>query len=93
MFETITLCRNRIIEVKSTELEIRKHKVDIEFNVSKYKNDEKKKEVALYLRKHKITEINNTISIIVDKKSTEVGVYPYNKPIDTKSDDNRRKLQ
>ncbi len=138
MFETITLYRNRIVEVKSTELENGKHKVDIEFNVSKYRNDEKgkrfyaekggdsityktekmrkpivsvpladyidigifaedendgkKKEVELYLRKHKITEINNKISIIVDKKPTEVGVDPYNKLIDTKSDDNRRKL-
>jgi len=138
MFETITLYRNRIIEVKSTELENGKHKVDIEFNVSKYRNDEKgktfyaekggdsityktekmrkpivsvpladyidigifteeendgkKKEVELYLKKHKITKINNKISIIVDKKPTEVGVDPYNKLIDTKSDDNRRKL-
>ena len=138
MFETITLYRNRIVEVKSTELDNGKHKVDIEFNVSKYRNDEKgkrfytekggdsityktekmrkaivsvpladyidigifteeenegkKKEIELYLKKHKITEINNKISIIVDKKPTEVGVDPYNKLIDTKSDDNRRKL-
>jgi len=138
MFETITLYRNRIIEVKSTKLDNGKHKVDIEFNVSKYRNDEKgkafyaenggdsityktekmrkpivsvpladyidigifteeendgkKKEVELYLKKYKITEINNKISIIVDKKPTEVGVDPYNKLIDTKSDDNRRKL-
>ncbi|NQY30535.1 MAG: hypothetical protein HRT69_13825 [Flavobacteriaceae bacterium] len=138
MFETITLYRNRIIEVKSTKLENGKYKVDIEFNVSKYRNDEKgkrfyaekgedsitykagkmkkpiisvpladyidigifteeetdgkKKEIELYLKKHKITKINNTISIIVDKKPTEVGVDPYNKLIDTKSDDNRRKL-
>ena len=55
-------------------------------------NDGKKKEVELYLKKHKITEINNKISIIVDKRPTEVGVDPYNKLIDTKSDDNRRKL-
>jgi len=138
MFETITLYRNRIVEVKSTELENGKYKVDIEFNVSKYRNDEKgkrfyaekggdsityktekmkkpivsvpladyidigifteeendekKKEVEVYLKKHKITEINNKISIIVDKKPTEVGVDPYNKLIDTKSGDNRRKL-
>jgi len=138
MFETITLYRNRIIEVKSTELDNGKHKVDIEFNVSKYRNNEKgkafyaekggdsityktekmkkpivsvpladyidigifteeesdgkKKEVELYLKKHKITEINNTISIIVDEKPIEVGVDPYNKLIDTKSDDNRRRL-
>ncbi len=139
MFETITLYKNRIVEVKSTELDNGKYQVDIEFNVSKYRNDEKgkryfaengadsisyktekmrkplysvvladyidigifgeeededgdKKEVELYLKKHKITVINNKITIIVDQKPTEVGVDPYNKLIDTDSDDNRREL-
>ncbi|WP_282073565.1 ABC transporter permease/M1 family aminopeptidase [Polaribacter atrinae] len=138
MFETITLYKNRIVEVKSTELESGKYRVDIEFEVSKYRNDEKgkkfygekvgdtltyksekmskpilslplqdyidigifseekvdgkKKEKELYLKKHKITQINNKITIIVDEKPVEVGVDPYNKLIDTKSDDNRRKL-
>jgi ABC-2 type transport system permease protein len=141
MFETITLYDNRIVDVTSTELDNGKYKVDIEFNVSKYRNDEKgkrfyseagrdsisylaegkkkpllsvaledyidvgiftedddqdiegeKKEVELYLKKHKITEINNKISIIVDRKPTEIGVDPYNKLIDTSSDDNRKKL-
>jgi len=55
-------------------------------------NERKKKEVEVYFKKHKITEINNKISIIVDKKPTEVGVDPYNKLIDTKSNDNRRKI-
>ena len=50
------------------------------------------KEVELYLKKHKITEINNKITIIVDRKPTEVGVDPYNKLIDTSSDDNRKKF-
>ena len=138
MFETITLYQNKIIDVKSTELENGKYQVDIEFQVAKYRNDEKgkkfygekagdtlsytppnkkkpilsvkledyidigiftdeevdgkKKEVALYLRKHKITQINNKITIIVDKKPKEVGVDPYNKLIDTQSNDNRQKL-
>lgn len=138
MFETITLYKNRILDVKSTDLENGKYKVDIEFEVSKYRNDEKgkkfygeqvgdtlsyktaemkrpilsvplqdyidigifseeevdgeKKEIELYLKKHKITSIHNKISIIVDSKPTEVGVDPYNKLIDTKSDDNRRSL-
>lgn len=138
MFETITLYRNRIVEVKSTELENGKYQVDIEFEVSKYRNDEKgkrfygeqvgdtitfktdkmkkpilsvpladyidigifaeeevdgkKKEVILYLKKHKITAIHNKITLVVDQKPTEVGVDPFNKLIDTKSDDNRRKL-
>lgn len=138
MFETITLYRNRIIDVKSTQLENGKYKIDIEFEVSKYRNDEKgkkyygekvgdtlsyktdkmkkpvlsvpladyidigifteeevdgkKEEVEIYLQKHKITNINNKVTIIVDKKPIEVGIDPYNKLIDTKSDDNRRKL-
>ena len=54
--------------------------------------DGKKKEKELYFKKHKITVINNLISIVVDEKPVEVGVDPYNKLIDTQSDDNRRKL-
>ena len=138
MFETVTLYKNRIVDAKSTALENGTYKVDIEFEVSKYRNDEKgkkyygekvgdtlsytneklskpllsvkledyidigifteeeidgvKKEKQLYLEKHKITQIHNTISIIVGKKPVEVGVDPYNKLIDTKSDDNRMKL-
>ena len=138
MFETITLYRNRIRDAKTTELENGKYQVDIEFEVSKYRNDEKgkkfygekvsdtltyktekmtkpilsvhledyidigifteeevdgeKKEIELYLKKHKITAIHNKLTIIVDKKPVEVGVDPYNKLIDTESDDNRRKL-
>ncbi|WP_299276970.1 M1 family aminopeptidase [uncultured Psychroserpens sp.] len=139
MFETITLYDNSIVEATSTEMDNGKYKVDIEFNVSKYRNDEKgrrfyseadkdsisftpegkdtpllsvplkdyidigifaeddvdgkKKERMLYLEKHKITSINNKISIIVDEKPAEVGVDPYNKLIDRRSDDNRKKLK
>ena len=139
MFETITLYENRIKDVTSTELDNGKYQLDIEFEVSKYRNDEKgkkyyseknsdsisyktedmrkpvisvpladyidigvfaeeedeegnMKEIELYLRKHKITEINNKITIIVDKVPIEVGVDPYNKLIDTNSNDNRRRL-
>ena len=139
MFETITLYKNRIVDVTSKELDNGKYQVDIEFEVSKYRNDEKGKtfygdkvgdtlsyqsekmrkpelsvpladyidvgifaedsdkegkpqEVELYLKKHKITTINNKLTIIVDKEPVEVGVDPYNKLIDTNSDDNRRRL-
>lgn len=138
MFETITLYKNRVVDVKSTELENGKYQVDIEFEVAKYRNDEKgkryygekvgdtlsfktdkmkkpilsvplsdyidigifseeevdgkKKEKILYLKKHKITSIHNKISLIVDEKPLEVGVDPFNKLIDTQSEDNRRKL-
>ncbi|UMB52522.1 hypothetical protein MKD41_09225 [Lutibacter sp. A64] len=44
MFETITLYRNRIVNVESTELENGKYQVDIEFNVNKYRlNDSGKR--------------------------------------------------
>ena len=138
MFETITLYKNRITDSKVTELKNGTYQVDIEFEVAKYRNDEKgkryygekvgdtlsyktdkmkkpilsvpladyidigvfseedvdgdMKEKLLYLKKHKITEINNKLTIIVDEKPTEVGVDPYNKLIDSQSDDNRRKL-
>jgi ABC-2 type transport system permease protein len=138
MFETITLYKNRIVEVKSTELENGTYQVEIAFEVSKYRNDKKgkkyygekvgdtlsyktdkmskpllsvpladyidlgifseeeidgkKKEKQLYFQKHKITQIHNKITLIVDEKPTEVGIDPYNKLIDTNSDDNRRKF-
>lgn len=138
MFETITLYRNSVKKATSKKLDNGKYQVDIEFEVSKYRNDDqgkiyygnkvgdtltykndkmekpilsvplkdyidigiftevevngKKKEIELYLKKHKITQINNKIRIIVDKKPTEVGVDPYNKLIDTQSEDNRIKL-
>ena len=139
MFKTITLYENRIKDVTSKALEHGKYQLDIEFEVSKYRNDEKgkkfysekgkdsisyktedmrkpilsvpladyidigvfaeeegedgkMKEIELYLKKHKITEINNTVTIIVDEKPVEVGVDPYNKLIDTNSNDNRRRL-
>ena len=50
-------------------------------------------ELQLYLKKHKITSINNKLSIILDQKPVEVGIDPYNKLIDTNSDDNRKKVE
>ena len=139
MFETISLYDNKVVDVNAIELENGKYQVEIEFNVSKYRNDEKgkrfhgekagdnltyqteemekpalsvhlpdyidiggftdkevegkKKEVTLYFKKDKITAINNKMTIIVDEKPTEVGVDPYNRLIDTNSDDNRKVLQ
>jgi ABC-2 type transport system permease protein len=43
MFETITLYKNRIVDVKSTALDNGKYQVDIEFNVSKYRVTDKGK--------------------------------------------------
>ena len=52
----------------------------------------KKTDKELYLRKVKINKIDNKVSLVVNEKPVEVGVDPYNKLIDTDSDDNRRKL-
>lgn len=46
----------------------------------------------IYLSKHKIDKIHNVVSILVAEEPTEVGVDPYNKLIDTHSDDNRTTL-
>ena len=43
MFETITLYQNKIVSTESKKLENGKYQVDIEFKVSKYRNDEKGK--------------------------------------------------
>ena len=138
MFETITLYRNSVKKATSKKLDNGKYQVDIEFEVSKYRNDDqgkiyygenvgdtlsyksdkmkkpilsvrledyidigifteetvngKKTTKELYLQKYKITKIFNKIRIIVDKKPSEVGVDPYNKLIDTQSEDNRIKI-
>lgn len=52
----------------------------------------KKRDKELYLKKVKVTGIENTLKIIVPQKPMEVGVDPYNKLIDTQSDDNRIKI-
>ncbi len=49
-------------------------------------------ENELYLKKYKIDKINNKVSIEVKEKPVEVGVDPYNKLIDTDSEDNRKKI-
>ena len=136
MFETITLYQNRVVETKSEKLDNGKYKVDIEFKVSKYRNNEKgrafygeeerdsityqtddmkkpeysvfledyidigifgedndENETELYVKKHKISKIHNKITIIVDQEPIEVGIDPYNKLIDTNSEDNRMKIE
>ncbi len=47
-------------------------------------------ETVLYLEKRKFTDILNEITITVDEKPTSIGIDPYNKLIDTISNDNRR---
>ena len=47
-------------------------------------------ETVLYHERRKFTEILNEITITVDQEPTSVGIDPYNKLIDTISNDNRR---
>ncbi len=46
----------------------------------------------LFLKKYKIDKINNKLQIEVKEKPIQVGVDPYNKLIDTDSNDNRKKI-
>ena len=55
--------------------------------------DSDENETELYVKKHKISKIHNKISIIVDQEPFEVGIDPYNKLIDTNSEDNRKKIE
>ncbi|MGK0413653.1 MAG: ABC-2 type transport system permease protein [Polaribacter sp.] len=69
MFETITLYKNRIVEAKSTELENGKYQVDIEFEVSKYRNDEKGK-------KYYGEKVGDTLSYKTDKMKNPILSVP-----------------
>jgi len=53
--------------------------------------DDEGNETVLYLRKHKISEIHKEWKIKVSGKPVDVGIDPYNKLIDTNSEDNRKK--
>lgn len=55
MFETITVYDNSVSEVTSTEMDNGKYKVDITFNVSKYRNNEKGKRYYSEVGKDSIT--------------------------------------
>lgn len=40
----------------------------------------------------KVSQIENDFTIVVDEEPMEVGIDPYNKLIDTRSIDNRKKV-
>lgn len=46
----------------------------------------------IYSKRHRIDKINNKIKVVVDQKPFEAGVDPFNKLIDTDSEDNRKKI-
>jgi len=52
--------------------------------------DEEGEETVLYMEKRKFSEILNEFTITVNELPVSVGIDPYNKLIDTNSDDNRR---
>ena len=52
--------------------------------------DDDGNETVLYLEKRKFSEILNDFTISVDEKPVSVGIDPFNKLIDTNSNDNRR---
>jgi len=49
-------------------------------------------EKVLYLQKHHITQAATTLKLVVDQAPYEAGIDPYNKLVDTDSDDNRIKV-
>ncbi|WP_111706271.1 ABC transporter permease/M1 family aminopeptidase [Lutibacter citreus] len=85
MFETITLYKNRVVDVETTELENGKFQVDIEFNVSKYRVSDKGK--RLYGDKvgdtlsYKTEKMKKPIMSLPLKDYVEVGVF-YEEEID-----------
>ena len=54
--------------------------------------DEEGKETVIYLKKHKVEAIVGNYSFTVKDEPKEVGIDPYNKLIDTNSEDNRKSV-
>lgn len=65
----------------------------IEVGIFGKENEETGEEEILYLEKVKVSDINNNFDIIVNQKPVEVGVDPYNKLIDRRGSDNRKKVE
>ena len=49
-------------------------------------------ENVLYLQKIKVSDISNNFDVIVDQKPVEAGIDPFNKLIDRRGSDNRKKV-
>ncbi|MGB5982233.1 MAG: M1 family aminopeptidase [Nonlabens sp.] len=64
----------------------------IEVGVFGEEDDETGENKVLSLRKVKISDIENDFQILVDEEPVEAGIDPYNKLIDRKSNDNRKKV-
>ena len=65
----------------------------IELGVFGEEDEETGAENVLYLKKVKVSDINNSFDIIVDEKPVEAGIDPFNKLIDRRGSDNRKKVK
>lgn len=90
----------KTVEGDSLSLEVEGRRKPVEslplqdwIDVGVFGTDDEGKETVLYLQKHKFDAIESTITIIVDEEPASAGIDPYNKLIDTISDDNRRPLK
>ncbi|WP_396595907.1 ABC transporter permease/M1 family aminopeptidase [Dokdonia sp. R86516] len=65
----------------------------IELGVFGEEDEETGAENVLYLKKVKVSDINNGFDVIVDEKPVEAGIDPFNKLIDRRGSDNRKKVK
>jgi ABC-2 type transport system permease protein len=78
------------IEIEDRRLPIKSLPLEDWVDVGVFGTDSTGQETVLYFKKHKFTEILNELTITVDEEPTSAGIDPYNKLIDTISNDNRR---
>ena len=64
----------------------------IELGIFGEEDEETGDENVLYLQKIKVSDINNNFDVIVDQKPVEAGIDPFNKLIDRRGSDNRKKV-
>ncbi|MEQ9308169.1 MAG: M1 family aminopeptidase [Balneolaceae bacterium] len=81
------------IEVEGLSKPIQSLPLQDWIDVGVFGTDDDGNETVLYLKKHKFDSIESTITIVVDEEPKSAGIDPYNKLIDTVSDDNRRPLK
>jgi len=65
----------------------------IELGIFGEENEDTGEENVLYLQKVRVNDINNSFDVIVNGKPVEAGIDPYNKLIDRRSGDNRKKVK
>jgi len=78
------------IEIEDRRLPVQSLPLQDWVDVGVFGTDSTGQETVLYFKKHRFTEILNEFTITVDEEPTSAGIDPYNKLIDTISNDNRR---